>query len=39
MLIKALCDYAEKQADTGIPEGWQEQGIHFRIHRRAMCRI
>lgn len=31
MLIKALCDYAEKQADTGIPEGWQEQGIHFRI--------
>ncbi len=31
MLIKALCDYAEKQADTGIPEGWQEQSIHFRI--------
>lgn len=31
MLIKALCDYAEKQAETGIPEGWQEQGIHFRI--------
>lgn len=31
MLIKALCDYAEKQADTGVPEGWQEQSIHFRI--------
>lgn len=31
MLIKALCDYAEKQADTGIPEGWQEHGIHYRI--------
>ncbi len=31
MLIKALCDYAEKQADNGIPEGWQEQGIHYRI--------
>lgn len=31
MLIRALCDYAEKQADTGIPEGWQEQGIHYRI--------
>ena len=31
MLIRALCDYAEKQADNGIPEGWQKQSIHFRI--------
>ena len=26
MLIKALCDYAQKQEDSGIPDGWQEQG-------------
>ena len=31
MLIRALCDYASQQEDSGIPDGWQEQGIHFRI--------
>ena len=35
MLIKALCDYADKQsAESGskkIPEGFAEQDIHYRI--------
>lgn len=31
MLISALCEYAQKQVDSGIPDGWQEQGIHYRI--------
>ena len=35
MLIKALCDYADKQsAESGsnkIPEGFSEQDIHYRI--------
>lgn len=34
MLIKALCDYADKleeKAEFKIPDGWAEQDIHFRI--------
>ena len=31
MLIQALCEYADKQLESDIPEGWQEQNIHFRI--------
>lgn len=31
MLIKALCDYADKQASSSIPEGFAEQDIHYRI--------
>ena len=31
MLIRALCDYAEKQVQSEIPDGWQEQNIHYRI--------
>lgn len=31
MLIKALCDYADKQETSSIPEGFAEQDIHYRI--------
>lgn len=35
MLIKALCDYADKQANSPdskkIPKGFAEQDVHFRI--------
>ena len=31
MLIQALCEYADKQLESNVPEGWQEQNIHFRI--------
>lgn len=35
MLIKALCDYADKQSASGdaekIPEGFAKQAVHFRI--------
>ena len=35
MLIKALCDYADKQSaesdSNKIPEGFAEQDIHYRI--------
>ena len=31
MLIQALCEYADKQLESNIPEGWQEQPIDFRI--------
>ena len=31
MLIQALCEYADKQLESNVPEGWQEQSIHFRI--------
>lgn len=31
MLIRALCDYASLQEDSGIPEGWLPQSIHYRI--------
>lgn len=36
MLIKALCDYADKrekgQKEKEIPEGWCEQAVHFKIN-------
>ena len=31
MLIQALCEYADKQLESNVPEGWQEQPIDFRI--------
>ncbi len=31
MLIKALCDYADKQSAKAVPEGFAEQDIHYRI--------
>lgn len=36
MLIKALCDYADKREkgrkEKEIPEGWCEQAVHFKIN-------
>ena len=36
MLIKALCDYADKREtnpkEKAIPEGWCEQNVHFKIN-------
>ncbi|MGN0575379.1 MAG: type I-C CRISPR-associated protein Cas8c/Csd1 [Ruminococcus sp.] len=36
MLIKALCDYADKREvgrkEKVIPEGWSEQNVHFKIN-------
>ena len=31
MLIKALCEYAEKRLEKTAPEGWQEQSISYRV--------
>ena len=31
MLIKALCDYADKQSRDTVPEGFSKQTVHFRI--------
>ena len=34
MLINALCEYADKSAasgDAGVPEGFSEQKVHFRV--------